>query len=231
MKDVIVSMKNGLNSIPDFLLLDEGTKEICFDAFKRTFFAFFDAMPDAANLFGDQKVLSCGRVFAKGDVIYRCKDCTHDDTCVLCSACFNESDHIDHRVHFSISNGSGGSCDCGEDESWNRPLNCPIHLKGETSTSCDRDSLIKINHLVKLFFSTLFAECLPSWETNLMESEPTGTDVGLVLFNDEEHSFDDVIEILIESNIVSTDDVERASYIAQKVDLNVLYFDFICIDF
>jgi hypothetical protein len=57
---------------------------------------------------------SCGHVFRKGELIYRCKDCGSDDTCVLCSQCFNEESHKGHEIIYVISSGGGGCCDCGD---------------------------------------------------------------------------------------------------------------------
>ncbi|KAI9318249.1 hypothetical protein BX666DRAFT_1936511 [Dichotomocladium elegans] len=69
----------------------------------------------------------CGRVFRKGEPIYRCRDCGLDETCVLCSKCFHSSDHENHNVTVSISSGSAGCCDCGDSEAWRRTLECSIH--------------------------------------------------------------------------------------------------------
>lgn len=69
----------------------------------------------------------CGRLFRKGEPVYRCRTCALDDTCVLCSKCFNASNHDDHDVFVSISTGSGGCCDCSDAEAWKVPLHCSLH--------------------------------------------------------------------------------------------------------
>ncbi|KAI5955117.1 UBR1 [Candida jiufengensis] len=67
----------------------------------------------------------CARLFKSGDAVYRCEDCGFDDTCVLCSFCFNPQDHIDHNVSMYTSQGlSGGVCDCGDPEAFINPLHC-----------------------------------------------------------------------------------------------------------
>ncbi|KAI8141720.1 hypothetical protein BJV82DRAFT_645135 [Fennellomyces sp. T-0311] len=53
--------------------------------------------PDLSNEHGRQ----CGRVFRKGEPVYRCRK--------------------------DISPGSGGCCDCGDPEAWKVPLQCSIH--------------------------------------------------------------------------------------------------------
>ncbi|MCJ1406172.1 hypothetical protein MMC19_000237 [Ptychographa xylographoides] len=69
----------------------------------------------------------CGHIFKSGEATYRCRTCTSDDTCVLCSKCFEASDHTGHMVYISISPGNSGCCDCGDVEAWRLPVNCAIH--------------------------------------------------------------------------------------------------------
>ena len=71
----------------------------------------------------------CGHIFRNGEATIRCKTCTTDDTCVLCSRCFDASDHEDHVIFVSISPGNSGCCDCGDPEAWKRPVNCTIHTE------------------------------------------------------------------------------------------------------
>lgn len=70
---------------------------------------------------------ACGHIFKNGEATYRCKTCNLDDTCVLCSKCFEASDHVGHMVYVSISPGNSGCCDCGDPEAWRLPVNCAIH--------------------------------------------------------------------------------------------------------
>ncbi|KAJ6605368.1 hypothetical protein DFH09DRAFT_203423 [Mycena vulgaris] len=69
----------------------------------------------------------CSHVFKKGESCFRCKDCTLDDSCVLCSRCFHATEHEGHNVSFFIAQQPGGCCDCGDDEAWRRPIGCPFH--------------------------------------------------------------------------------------------------------
>ncbi|KAF7295603.1 E3 ubiquitin-protein ligase [Mycena indigotica] len=69
----------------------------------------------------------CTHVFKKGESCYRCKDCTLDDSCVLCSRCFHATQHEGHNVSFFIAQQPGGCCDCGDDEAWRSVINCPFH--------------------------------------------------------------------------------------------------------
>jgi E3 ubiquitin-protein ligase UBR1 len=75
----------------------------------------------------------CGHIFKPGEASYRCKTCTLDDTCVLCSRCYEASDHTGHTVHITISPGNSGCCDCGDAEAWRIPVNCAIHTADSTT--------------------------------------------------------------------------------------------------
>lgn len=74
----------------------------------------------------------CGHIFKSGEATYRCKTCTIDDTCVLCSRCFDASDHSEHMVYVSVSPGNSGCCDCGDAEAWRLPVNCAIHTADQS---------------------------------------------------------------------------------------------------
>ena len=69
----------------------------------------------------------CGHIFKSGEATYQCKTCSVDDTCVLCSKCFEASDHENHAVFVSLSMGNSGCCDCGDMEAWVKDVHCTIH--------------------------------------------------------------------------------------------------------
>ncbi|KAI5286528.1 hypothetical protein KEM54_006723, partial [Ascosphaera aggregata] len=69
----------------------------------------------------------CGHIFANGETTYHCATCTIDENCVLCSKCFEASDHTGHRYSIMISMGSNGCCDCGDEEAFKGPFLCGIH--------------------------------------------------------------------------------------------------------
>ena len=80
----------------------------------------------------------CGHIFKSGEATYRCKTCTADDTCVLCSKCFEASDHSGHVVYVSISPGNSGCCDCGDDEAWLMSVHCAIHTGDSKSSAASK---------------------------------------------------------------------------------------------
>ena len=82
---------------------------------------------DCAEYSAAAKGHPCGHIFRQGEASYHCMTCTDDNTCVLCSRCFDSSDHEGHQFTISISGGNSGCCDCGDLEAWKRPVNCAIH--------------------------------------------------------------------------------------------------------
>ncbi|OWP04931.1 hypothetical protein B2J93_6977 [Marssonina coronariae] len=82
---------------------------------------------------------ACGHIFKTGEATYRCKTCSQDDTCVLCSHCYDASDHTGHMVYVSVSLGNSGCCDCGDPEAWRLPVHCSIHtLRSEDTQAKDK---------------------------------------------------------------------------------------------
>lgn len=71
----------------------------------------------------------CGHIFKAGEASYACRTCSTDDTCVLCSRCFDSTDHAGHMVRINISVGNSGCCDCGDPEAWKVPMKCTIHSR------------------------------------------------------------------------------------------------------
>jgi len=67
----------------------------------------------------------CAKQMAYGDVAWRCLDCEKDPTCIICSSCFEKSDHTGHRVQ--LKRNVGGCCDCGDPEAWDPDHFCSDH--------------------------------------------------------------------------------------------------------
>ncbi|EEB06214.1 N-end-recognizing protein Ubr1 [Schizosaccharomyces japonicus yFS275] len=160
----------------------------------------------------------CGHVFRKGEVIFRCKNCSLDSNSALCVRCFRASAHKKHETSFSISTGSGGCCDCGNAEAWKQDYQCEIHAQAqEPLDSCSHPELIPT--VLQLGIAETFAcainfiidviSCSPEKLKRLssvnevlqnevssrflesqygMPDEPCTT-FSLVLWNDEKHSF------------------------------------------
>lgn len=67
-----------------------------------------------------------GPVGAQGDIVYNCRTCQVDPTCVQCADCFHGANHEGHDVYFHIT-GNGGCCDCGDVEAWSEAGFCSRH--------------------------------------------------------------------------------------------------------
>ncbi|KAL1884288.1 hypothetical protein VTK73DRAFT_3272 [Phialemonium thermophilum] len=77
----------------------------------------------------------CGHIFKAGEPMYTCRTCSADDTCCLCSKCYDATDHNGHMVRISVSPGNSGCCDCGDPEAWKTPMFCTIHSMWENEQS------------------------------------------------------------------------------------------------
>ena len=45
----------------------------------------------------------CGKLFENGDPTYSCRDCGQDHTCVMCSECFQNSEHQHHKYKVKLT--------------------------------------------------------------------------------------------------------------------------------
>ncbi|KAI0367458.1 hypothetical protein BV20DRAFT_970410 [Pilatotrama ljubarskyi] len=208
----------------------------------------------------------CGHIFKKGESCFRCKDCALDDSCVLCSRCFDATDHTDHNVSFFIAQQSGGCCDCGDVEAWRHPIDCPYHPyspeNAEYITSFETKTLLNtprahvktltgqdippvknypfrvhvpselresisrtIGYAIDFVLDTLDSSpdetflATPPSEAAL-RLQPTGDPLmhdqfAIIVWNDDKHSFDEVIELLHD---ITNRSREEASQIADRID-------------
>ncbi|KAL7415119.1 hypothetical protein BDY24DRAFT_383763 [Mrakia frigida] len=70
----------------------------------------------------------CEKGFEKGEVIYRCKNCSVSEYfALLCTTCFNSSSHVGHTVNVKVATGPGEYCSCGDSEVFKIPLVCSSH--------------------------------------------------------------------------------------------------------
>ncbi|KAM6497717.1 hypothetical protein JOM56_005665 [Amanita muscaria] len=200
----------------------------------------------------------CGHGIGKGESCFRCRDCGLDESCVLCSKCFYATDHTGHNVSFFVSQQSGGCCDCGDEEAWKVPLNCPHHPYPLPKAECEdlsqitpkssvrritpevppvpdypfrvsvhpelRDSMHRtIGYALDFLLDTLdYSPDEPSVPNNEADlrlqpsADPMLKDqYCVVLWNDDKHSFDEVIKLLCDLTNRSR---EEAKDLAQKID-------------
>ena len=101
----ILSPKNGHNSITQTWdepyvkssLIDPLDAFIC-----GTSSDFVSVYEDLA-LNDDGKPAMCGHAFAPDEACYSCRDCGQDHTCVMCSECFQNSEHQNHKYKVGLA--------------------------------------------------------------------------------------------------------------------------------
>ncbi|KAK4193490.1 E3 ubiquitin-protein ligase [Podospora australis] len=165
---------------------------------------------------------ACGHIFKQGEASYACRTCSADDTCCLCSKCFDATDHTGHMVRISISPGNSGCCDCGDPEAWKKPMFCTIHSmwegdrkgKGKEEPGIPEDLIASIRMTISRVFDYMcdVISCSPEQlrQTKTVESIEqdermsrlsstyAGGDKGppdeycVLLWNDEKHTVIDV---------------------------------------
>lgn len=155
----------------------------------------------------------CGKVFKLSEPTYNCRECGTDPTCVLCVDCFKKSEHRNHRYKMSTSSG-GGCCDCGDVEAWKSHPHCKTHILGTLeSTSKEVQFPDDMRERTKITFQAVLQYAYQlltnDYETSLpadlllkqSEDDPsTIPDIPptfcTVLYNDETHTFENVISTL-----------------------------------
>ncbi|RMX64368.1 hypothetical protein DD238_007241 [Peronospora effusa] len=100
---------------------------------RNVFFAHFKPQSSAQVL--------CGYLFQRNDIVFNCKTCQSDETCVLCLKCFQNGNHEGHDVFFHRTS-PGGVCDCGDSEAWKPEGFCVDHgqREGDVATAMNSDS-------------------------------------------------------------------------------------------
>ena len=138
----------------------------------------------------------------------------------MCENCFVYEAHKDHKYWYTVCNeSSGGSCDCGEADSWKNDLMCPKHkncaeLQVEAANSTVSPSIsATINEFLNFTASTV------KDYSSASKNPEKGCNNSLVLYNDERHSFGDVIRILQDELEV---DEDLAAAYAELVDKKVI---------
>nr|XP_012219062.1 PREDICTED: E3 ubiquitin-protein ligase UBR2 [Linepithema humile]XP_012219063.1 PREDICTED: E3 ubiquitin-protein ligase UBR2 [Linepithema humile] len=157
----------------------------------------------------------CGKMFKMGEPTYSCRECGMDSTCVLCVDCFKQSAHRNHKYKMGTSNG-GGCCDCGDTEAWRSEPFCKIHLAGTQSKESRGNKLpgdiaeravIVFEAVLEYCYELLTSRHTVSLPSNLCIRDTSYYSLAddqmntfdtycTVLFNDEHHTFDQVISML-----------------------------------
>ncbi|XP_067367513.1 E3 ubiquitin-protein ligase UBR2 isoform X5 [Channa argus] len=179
----------------------------------------------------------CGHVFKAGEPTYSCRECAADPTCVLCMQCFLGSVHRDHRYRMTTSVG-GGFCDCGDAEAWKKGPYCQKHTPADTSRNNEEDPVDQLPvDLVARGYSIFsiilrYAVDLLTWEQEDqlpagLEPPERGDTYYCMLFNDEVHTYEQVIYTLQKAvNCSQKEAVSFATTVDRDGRKSVRYGDF-----
>lgn len=154
----------------------------------------------------------CGRVFKMGEPTYNCRECGMDATCVLCVDCFKKSVHRNHKYKMGTSSG-GGCCDCGDTEAWRQDPYCDVHIVGiqkkdstnELPKELAERARITFGCVLRYAYDLLTLEYSPGLPADLRLKEAVEDPLNFlcapdtyctVLYNDETHTFEQVINTL-----------------------------------
>lgn len=157
----------------------------------------------------------CGRVFKMGEPTYNCRECGMDSTCVLCVDCFKRSPHKNHKYKMGTSYG-GGCCDCGDVEAWKQDAYCQTHKLGLEKKhvnlnflthDMEKRAYLVFEYVLRYARALLTLEHSPILPADLDSDECLLDDLYsiyknqedsfcTVLYNDETHTFDQVITTL-----------------------------------
>ncbi|XP_041722956.1 E3 ubiquitin-protein ligase UBR2-like isoform X4 [Coregonus clupeaformis] len=178
----------------------------------------------------------CGHVFRVGEPTYSCRECAADPTCVLCMQCFLGSVHKEHRYRMTTS-GGGGFCDCGDTEAWKKGPYCQKH-EPNISDSCQEDPLAHLStdmiaRCYNVFSIVLkYAVDMLTWdkENELplgLEPPDRGDTYYCMLFNDEVHTYEQVIYTLQKAvNCTQKEAVSFATTVDRDGRKSVRFGDF-----
>jgi len=134
------------------------------------------------------------------------------------------------NVRFKISTSSGGGyCDCGDKEAWKDCIHCDMHVPKEVVKSKLFTAEIEIR--AQQLFKTILDYCVEvllldmssRLSDDLIDTASKDTPYGeaetycLVLYNDESHTFDQVIQTLTRSaDCTHKEAVDYATLIDQE---------------
>uniref|UniRef100_A0A3Q3JHU5 E3 ubiquitin-protein ligase n=1 Tax=Monopterus albus TaxID=43700 RepID=A0A3Q3JHU5_MONAL len=179
----------------------------------------------------------CGHVFKVGEPTYSCRECAADPTCVLCMQCFLGSVHKNHRYRMTTS-GGGGFCDCGDTEAWKKGPYCQKHTPTDNSRDTEEDPVAQLpTDMVARGYSIFsiilkYAVELLTWEQEDqlpegLEPPERGDTYYCMLFNDEVHTYEQVIYTLQKAvNCSQKEAISFATTVDRDGRKSVRYGDF-----
>ena len=152
----------------------------------------------------------CQYQFRKNDIVWICRSCQKDETCVLCNDCFQDSKHEGHEVYFYHSQ-SGGCCDCGDAGAWNPTGFCSKHGReiSDPLTTIPADIVSTGQLLLAQVIESVTQFCemtVANFDLASYDDAPDGI-YNVLLYNDDIHTLAQVTNAL---ERISTSAEERA---------------------
>uniref|UniRef100_A0A671Y6F4 E3 ubiquitin-protein ligase n=1 Tax=Sparus aurata TaxID=8175 RepID=A0A671Y6F4_SPAAU len=175
----------------------------------------------------------CGHVFKVGEPTYSLIPLF---VCVCRECCFLGSVHKEHRYRMTTS-GGGGFCDCGDAEAWKKGPYCQKHTPTETRDT-EEDPVAQLPpDLVARGYSIFsiilkYAVDMLTWEQDDqlpagLEPPEKGDTYYCMLFNDEVHTYEQVIYTLQKAvNCSQKEAVSFATTVDRDGRKSVRYGDF-----
>lgn len=123
---------------------------------------------------------------------------------MLCVTCFKLSPHRSHKYKMGTSSG-GGCCDCGDAEAWKRDAACTLHATAREVTDTSAVIGPAMRERCALIFEAVLQYCVQALriETDAALKATDGTGCAdddqiycTVMYNDETHTFEQVIHTL-----------------------------------
>ena len=116
----------------------------------------------------------CQHPFRRNDIVWVCRTCQGDETCVLCHSCFTRSQHEGHDVAFYHAQ-AGGCCDCGDPDAWDPAGFCPDHGPSAHSGEGGLDAAIvnRVKGIVPATVDWLVKEIAANAQTAHQRANPS----------------------------------------------------------
>eukprot|EP00546_Thalassionema_frauenfeldii_P000890 CAMPEP_0178937310 /NCGR_PEP_ID=MMETSP0786-20121207/25676_1 /TAXON_ID=186022 /ORGANISM="Thalassionema frauenfeldii, Strain CCMP 1798" /LENGTH=2359 /DNA_ID=CAMNT_0020615847 /DNA_START=262 /DNA_END=7341 /DNA_ORIENTATION=- len=118
----------------------------------------------------------CQFPFKRNDIVWVCRTCQADETCVLCHQCFKQSNHEGHDVAFYHAQ-AGGCCDCGDPDAWDPCGFCPYHGTTTAKESLSPHTVETVQIIVETVAQWLVETlCRETQQAHLRTSQDIGID-------------------------------------------------------
>mmetsp|Transcript_14235 Transcript_14235/g.21295 ORF Transcript_14235/g.21295 Transcript_14235/m.21295 type:complete len:1890 (-) Transcript_14235:130-5799(-) len=161
----------------------------------------------------------CQYQFKKNDIVWICRSCQTDETCVQCNECFQNAVHEGHEVYFYHSQ-AGGCCDCGDAGAWKPEGFCTRHgnISVDPMTNVPDDIKATGSTIVSCIADEWVAYCLQyvkNYDFSNWEGEE-GVGYNVVLHSDDVHTVSEVMDAVSEADVSNSETEVLAKRVNDK---------------